>query len=158
MTWRLFLVLQFLHDTYSQDLISLVSYPGCLLVWFSRLNIATEVNSLLISETSFWPKSLFVCFSVSLSVWQTNNTENMWCLLFRRSNLNNKESQQILQFAISCWLICHILLIYQCYPSSIEALLANRLLPLDKGEGAVRPIGVGEVLRRIIGKCVVGVT
>ena len=36
-------------------------------------------------------------------------------------------------------------------PSSIEALLANRLLPLDKGEGAVRPIGVGEVLRRIIG-------
>ena len=43
-------------------------------------------------------------------------------------------------------------------PSSIEALLANRLLPLDKGEGAVRPIGVGEVLRRIIGKYVIRVT
>jgi len=27
------------------------------------------------------------------------------------------------------------------------------LIPLDKGEGAVRPIGVGEVIRRIIGKC-----
>lgn len=31
-------------------------------------------------------------------------------------------------------------------PCGIEVLLANRLIPLDKGEGAVRPIGVGEVL------------
>ena len=36
-------------------------------------------------------------------------------------------------------------------PRGIEALLANRLIPLDKEEGAVRPIGVREVLRRIIG-------
>ena len=43
-------------------------------------------------------------------------------------------------------------------PLSIEAILANRLIPLDKGEGAVRPIGVGEVIRRIIGKCVMRVT
>ena len=35
----------------------------------------------------------------------------------------------------------------------LEAILANRLIPLDKGEGAVRLIGVGEVLRRIMGKC-----
>ena len=35
----------------------------------------------------------------------------------------------------------------------LEAILANRLIPLDKGEGAVRPIGVGEVIRRIMGKC-----
>ena len=39
-------------------------------------------------------------------------------------------------------------------PRSIEAILANRLIPLDKGEGKVRPIGVGEVIRRIMGKCV----
>ena len=39
-------------------------------------------------------------------------------------------------------------------PTSIEAVLSNRLIPLDKGEGAVRPIGIGEVPRRIIGKCV----
>ena len=40
----------------------------------------------------------------------------------------------------------------------MEAILANRLIPLDKGEGAVRPIGVGDVLRRIMGKCVMKVT
>ena len=43
-------------------------------------------------------------------------------------------------------------------PLSTEAILANRLIPLDKGEGAVRPIGVGEVIRRIMGKCVMHVT
>ena len=42
-------------------------------------------------------------------------------------------------------------------PTTIEPLVANRLIPLDKGEGAVRPIGVGEVIRRIIGKCVMNV-
>ena len=39
-------------------------------------------------------------------------------------------------------------------PLSIEPILANRLISLNKGEGAVCLIGVGEVLRRIIGKCV----
>ena len=39
-------------------------------------------------------------------------------------------------------------------PHTIEPLVACRLIPLDKGGGAVRPIGVGEVLRRIMAKCV----
>ena len=38
-------------------------------------------------------------------------------------------------------------------PKSIEPLLASRLIPLNKNPG-LRPIGVGEVLRRIIGKMV----
>jgi hypothetical protein len=42
-------------------------------------------------------------------------------------------------------------------PAGLEAFLANRGIPLDKGGGAVRPIGVGEILRRIIGKAVLGV-
>lgn len=39
-------------------------------------------------------------------------------------------------------------------PSSLEALVACRLIPLDKCP-CVRPIGVGEVLRRLIGKIAV---
>ena len=42
-------------------------------------------------------------------------------------------------------------------PSTIEPLIASLLIPLDKGEEAIRPIGVGEVLRRIIGKCVMNI-
>ena len=43
-------------------------------------------------------------------------------------------------------------------PLTIEPIIANRLIPLDKGNGEVRPIGVGEVIRRIIGKCITRVT
>lgn len=43
-------------------------------------------------------------------------------------------------------------------PLTIEPILANRLILLDKGNGEVRPIGVGEVIRRVIGKCVTKVT
>ena len=40
--------------------------------------------------------------------------------------------------------------------SSLEAYTACRLIPLDKKPG-VRPIGVGEILRRIVGKAIVSV-
>ena len=43
-------------------------------------------------------------------------------------------------------------------PVSIEGLVACRLITLDKGDGSVRPIGVGEVFRRIIAKCVIQIT
>ena len=38
--------------------------------------------------------------------------------------------------------------------TSLEAYTASKLIPLDKNPG-VRPIGIGEVLRRIIGKAVI---
>ncbi|MCH2405735.1 MAG: hypothetical protein MK200_06040, partial [Nitrosopumilus sp.] len=38
-------------------------------------------------------------------------------------------------------------------PKSLTALMACRLIPLDKNPG-LRPIGIGEVLRRIIGKAI----
>ena len=43
-------------------------------------------------------------------------------------------------------------------PETLDQLLASRLVPLDKDPGssvpAIRPIGIGEVLRRIMGKAV----
>ena len=46
------------------------------------------------------------------------------------------------------------------HPDTLHEFVANRLIPLDKGEDkqgnpGVRPIGIGEILRRIIGKVVV---
>ena len=41
-------------------------------------------------------------------------------------------------------------------PQSLEALLAGRLIPLNKNPG-LRPIGIGETLRRILGKAVMSV-
>ena len=46
------------------------------------------------------------------------------------------------------------------HPGSLKELMSSRLIPLDKGPDShgnpgVRPIGIGEVLRRIIGKSVV---
>ena len=38
-------------------------------------------------------------------------------------------------------------------PYTVEALVACRLIPLNKNPG-VPPIGIGEVIRRIIGKCI----
>ena len=45
-------------------------------------------------------------------------------------------------------------------PETLHEFLANRLIPLDKGNDqdgnpGIRPIGIGEILRRIIGKVVV---
>ena len=38
-------------------------------------------------------------------------------------------------------------------PNTLEAYVACRLIPLDKNPG-VRPIGVGEIMRRVVGKCI----
>ena len=38
--------------------------------------------------------------------------------------------------------------------SSIEAYVACRLIPLAKNDGGVRPIGIGQILRRIVGKAI----
>ena len=43
-------------------------------------------------------------------------------------------------------------------PAVIEPILGNRLIPLNKGDGEVQPIRVGEVVRRIIAKCVTRLT
>ena len=44
---------------------------------------------------------------------------------------------------------------FQSEVNSLEAYTANRLIPLEKAPTGIRPIGIGEVLRRIIGKAIV---
>ena len=41
-------------------------------------------------------------------------------------------------------------------PSTLQSLLNCRLVPLDKNP-SIRPIGIGEVLHRIVGKAVTNV-
>ena len=43
------------------------------------------------------------------------------------------------------------------FPASVrEVLCASSLIPLQKKDGGVRPIAVGDTLRRVIGKCLLG--
>ena len=49
--------------------------------------------------------------------------------------------------------LCRKLCTAYLEPFGLEALIACRLIPLDKNPG-IRPIGIGEVLRRIMGKSV----
>ena len=41
------------------------------------------------------------------------------------------------------------LITHELPEGALEPLLASRLVPLDKGDGGVRPVGVGEALRRL---------
>ena len=70
------------------------------------------------------------------------------CKSFKKSGVNLCEAVATMTRRLSTEYI---------HPRTIQPILSNRLLPLDKGEGAVRPIGVGEVIRRIVGKCVMKV-
>ena len=51
--------------------------------------------------------------------------------------------------------LCTNEIIDESRKNSLEAYLSNRLIPLEKAPSGVRPIGIGEVLRRIVGKAIV---
>ena len=76
---------------------------------------------------------------------------------FRRIMASKSFKQSSSRLCETIATMTKILCIQYIDPSAIEPLIASRLMPLDKGEGAVRPIGVGEVIRRIIGKCVMNI-
>ena len=67
------------------------------------------------------------------------------CKSFKISSINLCESIDTLTRRLCTELID---------PLTIESIVTSRLIPLDKGNGEVRPIGEGEVIRRILGKCV----
>ena len=44
----------------------------------------------------------------------------------------------------------------QVNPAALSIFLASRLIPLEKANGGTRPIGVGETLRRVVTKAIIG--
>ena len=67
------------------------------------------------------------------------------------SKFNKKQSEEL---ASSIATLAKILCVESVHSSHTSELLAGRLIPLDKKGGGIRPIGIGEVLRRIIAKSV----
>ena len=75
-------------------------------------------------------------------------------LAWRRMCSSFKEASSNLCDAIAA--VARRLCTSRIYPGALSALLACRLVPLSKNPG-VRPIGFGEVVRRIIGKAIMRV-
>ena len=73
--------------------------------------------------------------------------------LWRRILCSKSFSSSSVNLCESLAKLCRRLCRENVDPKSISTLVACRLIPLDKNPG-IRPIGIGEVLRRILGKAV----
>ena len=73
---------------------------------------------------------------------------DFWSKILCNSIFGNASDDLRHAIALLARMLCSEELVDQ---KSIEGLFACRLIPLDKSPG-IRPIGVGEVLRRIIAK------
>ena len=79
--------------------------------------------------------------NVDADVWR-----HMLC-----SKFNEKQSKKLAQAIAD---LTKILCTEEIDPEHLQELLSGRLIPLKKPDNGVRPIGIGEVLRRIIAKTV----
>ena len=89
---------------------------------------------------------------------ETHSTRSMLCFLdvSVAEKLNNRDIMRAImmrQWREEIAILIKNLLTKSYHPCLLEPLLAARLIPLNKNPG-IRPIGVGEVLRRIISKVV----
>ena len=75
-----------------------------------------------------------------------------WRTLFVSNSFGDSSSDLCKAFACAVRKLCTV----DHLQDSLEAFLACRLIPLDKNPG-LRPIGVGEILRRIAGKALLPV-
>ena len=103
-----------------------------------------QINAEMVKEAALRTKG-----SGGLSGVAANGFKRMLaCKSFKKSSTNLCDSIAVLARRLCTEFI-------ETRP--IEPILSNRLISLDKGNGGVRPIGVREVIRRIIGKCVMKV-
>ena len=80
--------------------------------------------------------------------WPVMGDSYVW----RRMLVSLKSASQELCEAVAE--VSHHLATNHVNPEGLNPLLNNRLIPLDKDPG-VRPVGIGEVLRRIVGKSLI---
>ena len=75
---------------------------------------------------------------------------NGWNRILTSKSFGNSSTDLCKTFAEVIKKLCTV----KCQSSALETYLACRLIPLDKNSG-LRPIGIGEILRRIAGKVIV---
>ena len=72
---------------------------------------------------------------------------------YRRLLTSNKYKKKNKKLRVTLATLARQLATECLNPNTLEAFVACRLIPLDKNLG-VRPIDIGEVTRRIVGKCI----
>jgi hypothetical protein len=123
--------------------------------------IAAEVQkgTLLYGPLNYVPPNIFdlideqTIYNAAMKTKGSAGPSGMDAKLYQRilCSKNFKIEGKLLREEIP--IIMRNLLKSSYHPSLLEAFTSCRLIPLDKNPG-IRPIGVGEVLRRIIGKSV----
>ena len=72
---------------------------------------------------------------------------------YHRLLTSNKYKKESKELRVQLAALARLLATEYLDPNTLEAFVACRLMPLDKNPG-VRPIGISEVTRRIVGKCI----
>ena len=122
-------------------------------------DIADE--SLLYGPIDYIPPGVFdlidekMIFDAATKTRSSAGLSGMDAELYRRilSSKNFKAEGKVLREDIAVFTRNLLKIAY--HPSLLEGYTSCRLIPLDKNPG-IRPVGVGEVLRRIVGKTIAG--
>ena len=118
-------------------------------------------ESLLYGPVDYIPPGVFdsmeekMIFDAATTTKGSAGPSGMDAELYRRilRSKNFKAESKVLREEIAVFTINLLKIAY--HPSLLEDYNSCRLIPLNKNPG-IRPIGVGEVLRRIVGKTIAG--
>ena len=101
---------------------------------------------------TYW-ENVWLELKVHMDLQEWIDTD-FWSKILCNSTFGNASDDPCHAIALLVWMLCSEELVD---PKSIEELVACWLIPLDKSPG-VRPIGVGELFRRIISKAILTVS